>query len=424
MLGNLFSPDDTYVFEPPPNRSITHSLRALAGPSDASRSRRSTVHYMNGLGGAGDEAQAAVRAAFVGLLNTAVEVLQTLEPAPAPSLQLAALRFCALDYAPDDHALLHDSRLLPQLQRLMGPPHPHSLRRAARAFYRLLFQRCLCGDGEGKSASSLSSSSPPPPPIPTLFQHALLNALKSEVGEIGRLAAALRLPNATTAITEQQPGCLLGRNQPLRLSPTTLGLQAPATAAPLAAKQHTLAFWLWRPPRATERPRRRRLYRVVGAEGCLVRAAPDLDSAVIGTLDTDTLVEVEDPNSAHPSHPLVRGGRRVRVVAPLRGYGSRHAAMGYQILREEAGVRPGDRVCRGPDWGEEQEDRVTHAAGDEDGALGTVVALCDWEMGEGGGLVVRWDHDPEGVGRTYRYGHMGKVGWFILGVSPHVPIHT
>ena len=387
-----------YVFVPSPNRSITYSLRALASPSDAIRGHRSTVHYMNGLGGAGDEAQAAVRAAIVGLLGTAVEVLQTSDPEPAPSLQLAALRFCALDYAPDDHALLHDSRLLPHLQRLMGPSHPHSLlRRAARACYRLLFQRCLCGDGEGESVSSSSSSSPPP--IPTLFQHALLNTLKSEVGEIGRLAATLRLPAATTVVTEQQPGCLLGSNQPLRLSPTSLGLQAPATAAPLAAKQHTLAFWLWRSPGATERPRRRRLYRVVGAEGCLVRAAPDLDSAVIGTLDTDTLVEVEDPDTAHPLHPLVRGGRRVRVVAPLRGYGSRHAAMGYQILREEAGVRPGDRVCRGPDWGE-QENGVTHTAGDEDGALGTVVALCDWETGEGGGLVVRWDHDPDGVGRT------------------------
>jgi hypothetical protein len=396
-------------------RGVTCGLRSLAhAPLGATVAR---VHYMNSLGGARDEAKAAVGVAFAELVVDAVGLLvQPLESRTASptagwqqqqqqqQLQVAALRLCALDYGADDHGLLHQCRLLPQIQRLIATPNSPTLRRTARACFKLLLHRCL-GDGDDQ-ALPLSPSSPPAAlPIPTLFQHALLNALKAEVEGVGRLAAA---SSAVTTATAQPPaGCLLPSNEPLTLSPATLGLQAPATAAPLAADEHTLAFWLWRPRAAPESTTVRAMYRVVGGEGCLVRATPDLESPEVTTLDTGTVVEVEDPDPLHPTHPLVQSGRRVRIVHPVCGYGSRYAAMGYRILQEEVGIHPGDRVCRGPDWQQQENDEEEEE--EEESGLGRVVALTDWETAEGRGVVVRWDHDAEGALHTYRYGYLGKV---------------
>lgn len=342
-----------------------------------------------------------MRGAFFDVLGEVVGALQT---SATEQLQLAGLRLCALDYGPEDHALLHDRRLLPQLQRLMAPPNSTQVRCTARACFKLLLHRCLCG-AEGGSGAANSS---PATPIPTLFQHALLNAVRGEVEAIGQLASSASHTPADAAAAATA-GCLLGSARALRLSPSTLGLQAPASAAPLAAKEHTLTFWLWRPQRPAEPSQARAVYRVVGAEGCLVRATPDLDSPVVTTLDTDTLVEVEGSTTSFSSHPLVQSGRRVRIVAPVCGFGSKFAAMGYTILRdlrEEASLRPGDRVCRGPDWQSDAKDEGEEAHG---GGLGTVVALTDWETTERRGVVVRWDYEPEGAARTYRYGFMGKV---------------
>jgi hypothetical protein len=55
---------------------------------------------------------------------------------------------------------------------------------------------------------------------------------------------------------------------------------------------------------------------VVGSEGCLVRLTPDLDSEVVATLETGTVVEIAEPLAEHADHPLVRSMRRSDVSGP------------------------------------------------------------------------------------------------------------
>ncbi|CAM9307562.1 unnamed protein product, partial [Heterosigma akashiwo] len=74
-------------------------------------------------------------------------------------------------------------------------------------------------------------------------------------------------------------------------------------------------------------------YTIMGNAGARVRNGPDLNSPVVGDLATGTVVEVTRvPPPEQADHPLVRSGRRVRVLEPLVGWVSRTAGNGTPIL--------------------------------------------------------------------------------------------
>jgi hypothetical protein len=386
-------------------RATVRGIRSLALPHLSLGER---VHFMNRLNGASDAKKQEVTRAFTALMSQVIALLQecSLSSFASAGICRLALQICAVDYEPEDHELLHDSRLLPQIHTLMSSPD-EDLRRTALALYKLLLRRCI-----GPGTATL--------PVASIFQHDLLNVLKYELqsvipGNESRAPLASRQsPTQVDQEDEEEEGegevrtedrmssrsgtrhrCLVA--EPMEIGRQLLG----QTAAhfPLGPT-HTIAFWLWRRTVEHRPSHAKHRYKVVGTEGCLVRATPNLDSDVVVTLETGTIVEVGDPEPEYADHPLIRNGRRVRICLPVSGYGSRHASQGYQILRQEAEARPGDRVCRGPDW----------RTGDQDGGegqIGTVVGLTNWENAENRGIRVRWDHDQANV-HTYRWGYLGK----------------
>mmetsp|Transcript_18707 Transcript_18707/g.27072 ORF Transcript_18707/g.27072 Transcript_18707/m.27072 type:complete len:277 (-) Transcript_18707:376-1206(-) len=86
-------------------------------------------------------------------------------------------------------------------------------------------------------------------------------------------------------------------------------------------------------PNEEEGPNKVGHYRVVGSAGCSIRKTPDLDSELVTKLDAGSYIETGSLiGSGYSSHPLVKSGRRVRVVSPARGFTSVTSASGYRIL--------------------------------------------------------------------------------------------
>ena len=369
---------------------LVKGMRSLRCVSKAWMGDR--VHFMNGLSGITVTRKQEVNKAFSSLVSQVIGLLSEAGNGNVRSkLTKLALQCCAIDYEPEDHEMLHDSRLLPQIHALMNR-RDEELRRTAMSLFKLLLRRCV-----GSETSQL--------PVPSLFQHDVLNVLKLELQSV---ATTQRSDTEVTGPTQgmhimletgdgkTKAVCLLG--SPMEIGKKARGLFAPHN---VVKSTHTLAFWLWRHSVKYRHGKIKSRYKVVGTEGCLIRANPNLDSDIVATLETGTIVEVCEPASEHADHPLCRSGRRVRICHPVSGYCSRHASQGYQILRQEAEVRVGDRVCRGPDWGDR---------GDEDGGIGhigTVLAMVDFEKAENRGLRVRWDHN-QGKTHVYRWGYLGK----------------
>ncbi|CAM9860888.1 unnamed protein product [Phaeothamnion confervicola] len=61
-------------------------------------------------------------------------------------------------------------------------------------------------------------------------------------------------------------------------------------------------------------------YRVIGKSGATIRASQQLDSAILCTLSTGTIIEVAEVK-----------GRRCRVTEPVKGWGSLATESGYLI---------------------------------------------------------------------------------------------
>jgi len=239
------------------------------------------VHFMNGLSGITAVRKKEVTKAFSGTISEVINILSETGPDHKSELTRLAMQRCAIDYESDDHEMLHNCRLLPQVHSLMRG-HDEALRSTATALFKLLLRRCVSSE-----ASQM--------PVPSLFQHDILNVLKIELQKL----ALIQRPDRPFVIPAQsmylkpdienngktKARCLLG--EPIEIGRRMLGWFAPHCQV---KSTHTLAFWLLRHRVKYRRGKTKSRYRVIGTEGCLVRANPQLDSEVVATLETGTMV--------------------------------------------------------------------------------------------------------------------------------------
>lgn len=363
-------------------RAALRGIRATACAIKGSEGLK--IHYMNGLSGAEVTKKQEVTRQFRAFLSASIQIIQeTGSDTERLDLSKLALQACALDYEPEDDELLHNSRLLPQIHALAYDGNS-SLQHTALSLFKLLLRRSM-------------RVTNPSVPVASIFHHDILAALKWDLHSLvlppddADKDVGLR-PSRDSEVEAKKIIC-----SPKKIGRSFEGLVAPYF--PLGTR-HTISFWLYRHAVQHRASQTKSLYKVVGSEGCLVRRTPLLESEVVTTLEMGTILEVAEPEREYMDHPLIQNGRRLRIVRPVAGYGSRHASQGYQILRQEAEANEGDRVTRGPDWTRGAEDGGN-------GQLGTVVAITSYESAERRGIRVRWDHNPAEV-FTYRWGYVGK----------------
>ena len=291
-----------------------------------------------------------------------------------------ALRAVSMDYGVDDHGILYHSQLLPLILTLVDHAEP-SVSEAASVALQALGRCALLertrddgaaflhgsmadglegGRGLRELAGDESHGSQPRKQTPkrdgrascTPFQTAFFGTVGLKVQEIaGTSGEKLATLRSTTKASPSIPPA--GRELLEALLPLHSDQAGMVVPHFTLGVRHTLSLWVCIPPSvaastlacnrdlgdcevpsipAGQPQETHTSYIVVEQESCVVRRTPSLSSERIGVLNAGEVIEVLPPEPQWERHPLVLGGRRVRVSWPMKGYASLHTAEGSKIL--------------------------------------------------------------------------------------------
>lgn len=397
-------------------RSSEDNLVSLAQPEGVVGEKLSgagRLHFMNGVECCGPGPKSELIESVTGFLIQCSGVLRkmcTLEAGATrnhPSRQIIlvhALSAVSMDYGKDDHEILQRSQLLPPISKLVDDVDSLAAAGASealQAFYNCVIPR---GDETGGASASqheigfggvggkvsksgldsgedtlqhkIATKKPSKTASNTPFQAAFLDSVRLKMQEMAVAVwteastvnrVVLRLPSTPPATR-----ALLEGSFPLQSE--RVGMVVPHF--PLGTRQ-SLSLWVLLPampmvdmlvldddlggceverfPGAREEEAAT-WYIVV--ERCVVRLSPILSSAPVGLLDAGEVIEVVPPEARWTQHPLVSGGRRVRIVLPLEGYVSPNTVDGSVLLEPTS-----------------PPSRRSASNGDLDGELGKTCAL-------------------------------------------------
>lgn len=283
------------------------------------------------------------------------------------ALLVRALRAVCMDYDRRDHTILHESRLLPLVFELVDDPC-HAVAAEASQTLQALY-RCVISSSVNdlasanwtarngadsalsiaelrETASGRGSSSS--------FQAAFFRGVQHKVQAIANDSGWERrttnvLDDKVRSSSPGAPALPTGSRTLLEgaiaLTCDRAGMVAPHFAR---GTRHSLSAWVYIPPIALDHATASDSIAPAGSDDentvaashvlvtgarCAVRRTPDMSSEEVAVLRAEEVVKVRSPERQWARHPLVLGGRCVRLFWPVEGYASLRSSDGSVVLQ-------------------------------------------------------------------------------------------
>lgn len=225
--------------------SFASTMRKLAQThtfvNGSSQSVPARVHFATKLSGCQESLRHQVSESYGRCLR---EFAETLVAVPLEesqcSLIVAILKACALDYDVEDSYLLHESRILAQVLRVL-PSEISQIRRAAQSVLGVFLARFVVGKSSSNADSSEQESSDDVLEA-TTFQRQLFTAVGLQLENVSSAVATF---GETSSSSDTVDLMQTGETKHYNLADASPGLTAPCLENYRIGWNHTIMLWVY-----------------------------------------------------------------------------------------------------------------------------------------------------------------------------------